>query len=121
MRLDEQSRGREARPVPRSHRERLIAGVSTAAQQELLEGERRDSNPRPPGPQPGALPTELRPPGDRESSGGVAGTEAARERGRGSPAEGPPRWPPLAATGRPAATGRSRSSPPSSLRPISAR
>ena len=25
-------------------------------------GERRDSNPRPPGPQPGALPTELRPP-----------------------------------------------------------
>ncbi len=26
------------------------------------EGERGDSNPRPPGPQPGALPTELRPP-----------------------------------------------------------
>ena len=26
------------------------------------EGERRDSNPRPPGPQPGALPAELRPP-----------------------------------------------------------
>src|SRR5687767_11473427 len=25
-------------------------------------GERRDSNPRPPGPQPGALPAELRPP-----------------------------------------------------------
>src|SRR5215218_4284929 len=32
--------------------------------QALGRGERRDSNPRPPGPQPGALPTELRPPGD---------------------------------------------------------
>src|SRR5689334_22143611 len=30
--------------------------------QGLLEGERGDSNPRPPGPQPGALPAELRPP-----------------------------------------------------------
>src|SRR5664280_2463044 len=30
----------------------------------LQQGERRDSNPRPPGPQPGALPTELRPPRD---------------------------------------------------------
>ena len=28
----------------------------------MFKGERRDSNPRPPGPQPGALPTELRPP-----------------------------------------------------------
>ena len=36
----------------------------------LREGERRDSNPRPPGPQPGALPTELRPPRDPESSSG---------------------------------------------------
>src|SRR5262249_7678763 len=27
-----------------------------------IKGERRDSNPRPPGPQPGALPAELRPP-----------------------------------------------------------
>src|SRR5215210_3532462 len=35
-----------------------------------LRGERRDSNPRPPGPQPGALPAELRPPGWRESSSG---------------------------------------------------
>ncbi len=30
--------------------------------QVFREGERRDSNPRPPRPQPGALPTELRPP-----------------------------------------------------------
>ncbi len=30
--------------------------------QVFFEGERGDSNPRPPGPQPGALPTELRPP-----------------------------------------------------------
>ena len=28
-------------------------------------GERRDLNPRPPGPQPGALPTELLPPRNR--------------------------------------------------------
>jgi hypothetical protein len=33
-----------------------LSGAST-------RGERGDSNPRPPGPQPGALPTELRPPG----------------------------------------------------------
>ncbi len=32
------------------------------------EGERGDSNPRPPGPQPGALPAELRPPCGPESS-----------------------------------------------------
>ena len=32
-------------------------------------GERRDSNPRPPGPQPGALPTELRPPRGAKCSG----------------------------------------------------
>ncbi len=31
------------------------------------EGERRDLNPRPPGPQPGALPPELRPPRDERS------------------------------------------------------
>ncbi len=34
-----------------------------------LRGERRDLNPRPPGPQPGALPTELRPPRGEQSSG----------------------------------------------------
>ena len=35
----------------------------------LVRGERGDSNPRPPGPQPGALPAELRPPGPVKSSG----------------------------------------------------
>jgi integrase len=39
-------------------------GLEPADLQALLEGERGDSNPRPPGPQPGALPTELRPPGN---------------------------------------------------------
>src|SRR5207248_5740735 len=33
-----------------------------------LKGERGDSNPRPPGPQPGALPAELRPPWSYEST-----------------------------------------------------
>ena len=33
-----------------------------------MRGERRDSNPRPPGPQPGALPAELRPPSRLQSS-----------------------------------------------------
>src|SRR6266480_3951296 len=33
----------------------------------LPEGERGDSNPRPPGPQPGALPAELRPPGTQRN------------------------------------------------------
>ena len=41
----------------------LLAGVS--------RGERRDSNPRPPGPQPGALPTELRPPSRGQFSGAL--------------------------------------------------
>src|SRR3954449_10423087 len=36
----------------------------------VFEGERRDSNQRPPGPQPGALPAELRPPGRVECSSG---------------------------------------------------
>ena len=34
---------------------------------EFVRGERRDSNPRPPGPQPGALPAELRPPSAKPS------------------------------------------------------
>ena len=37
-----------------------------------VRGERRDSNPRPPGPQPGALPAELRPPRGSQCSGPVA-------------------------------------------------
>jgi hypothetical protein len=36
-----------------------------------FEGERRDSNPRPPGPQPGALPAELRPPRCRPGARGA--------------------------------------------------
>ena len=50
--------GRRSRPLPdapRNEETPRYAGL-------LNEGERRDSNPRPPGPQPGALPTELRPP-----------------------------------------------------------
>ena len=37
-------------------------GAGRSAWCAITRGERRDSNPRPPGPQPGALPTELRPP-----------------------------------------------------------
>ena len=39
-----------------THQPRTVSGIR-------VRGERRDSNPRPPGPQPGALPAELRPPG----------------------------------------------------------
>ena len=42
--------------------DKRIRGKVRGPVQGVLEGERRDSNPRPPGPQPGALPTELRPP-----------------------------------------------------------
>src|SRR4051794_14629481 len=38
------------------------SGMAGVLQDRRSEGERRDSNPRPPGPQPGALPAELRPP-----------------------------------------------------------
>ena len=52
-----------------------------------MRGERWGSNPRPPGPQPGALPTELRPPRveDRSLASGSSGSravDAAIERGR---------------------------------------
>ncbi len=40
----------------------FLRAAVCAAWQEFVRGERRDSNPRPPGPQPGALPAELRPP-----------------------------------------------------------
>ena len=42
-------------------------------------GERRDSNPRHPGPQPGALPTELRPPSSPALRPGDSRPRAARE------------------------------------------
>src|SRR4051812_17979646 len=38
----------------------------TQPQRGFTRGERRDLNPRPPGPQPGALPAELRPPSGAE-------------------------------------------------------
>src|SRR5947209_11378418 len=48
----------------------------------LARGERWDSNPRPPGPQPGALPAELRPPrGTESNSGGGFGKARAWEYG----------------------------------------
>ena len=56
----------------------------------FVEGERRDSNPRPPGPQPGALPAELRPPGRSESRRvrptviGLWRSATSRSRGRPS-------------------------------------
>ena len=39
--------------------------VASRLSRPFVKGERGDSNPRPPGPQPGALPTELRPPETR--------------------------------------------------------
>jgi hypothetical protein len=38
------------------------SAANTPIYTDFVKGERGDSNPRPPGPQPGALPTELRPP-----------------------------------------------------------
>ncbi len=81
----------------------------------FVRGERGDSNPRPPGPQPGALPTELRPPrvrgpqfSDRAPPARGLGRSVSRaagvRRARGS------RW----------ATGRS-SAPPPHARPPAGR
>ena len=53
--------------------------AQTVVCRDFVRGERRDSNPRPPGPQPGALPAELRPPCDPESSS-VGGLVHARGR-----------------------------------------
>ena len=54
---------RDPNEVKPSMRSRTIGHrTQSSGQQGLLRGERWGSNPRPPGPQPGALPTELRPP-----------------------------------------------------------
>jgi hypothetical protein len=55
--------------VPVGDSGRLWSRAKSLLCRDSLRGERRDSNPRPPGPQPGALPTELRPPSRAESSG----------------------------------------------------
>lgn len=49
-------------------------------------GERRGSNPRPPGPQPGALPAELRPPSESQITGNGAYVAARSPRHRVGPA-----------------------------------
>ena len=49
------------------------------------EGERRDSNPRHPGPQPGALPAELRPPSGRRKAARGRGRQAARNAAASGP------------------------------------
>jgi len=59
---------------------------ATASGSGFQEGGERDSNPRPPGPQPGALPTELPPPRSRysvASSTGTGGTLRVRARSSG--------------------------------------
>src|SRR5436190_867740 len=60
-------------------RRRTRARVRPCARR-LPEGERRDLNPRPPGPQPGALPAELRPPSGTESSSGKGALPLDRNR-----------------------------------------
>src|SRR6187551_605686 len=67
--------GRCARTLWSGSSVRLAAGsISDMA----TRGERRDSNPRPPGPQPGALPTELRPPSAPRSLAARAGCSEAQ-------------------------------------------
>src|SRR5215211_6689209 len=67
-RLAPSGTGNCPRVVPRGSRGAMTLNEKGPALQALSRGERRDSNPRPPGPQPGALPTELRPPGGTEHS-----------------------------------------------------
>ncbi len=57
--------------VPRGAISTEVATAKSAHLQPLLRGERWGSNPRPPGPQPGALPTELRPPSDATGKSSV--------------------------------------------------
>src|ERR1700733_8291806 len=54
-------------PCKSTHQTSRFAGIS--------RGERWGSNPRPPGPQPGALPTELRPPRDTRCKFSVESAE----------------------------------------------
>src|SRR6266540_6846744 len=48
---------------------RLAFGVLTKRRRRVWQGGGWDSNPRPPGPQPGALPAELPPPRETQDSG----------------------------------------------------
>ncbi len=61
-------------------RRRRRSTHKTRGSRGFLKGGRRDSNPRPPGPQPGALPTELRPPSQpgQSSNGTVRRVDASR-------------------------------------------
>ena len=70
LRAIEQAEDRTGtKPVAFEPQARFSPGVRVRT----IRGERRDLNPRPPGPQPGALPAELRPPcGPESSSGGRA-------------------------------------------------
>jgi hypothetical protein len=95
--------GREWPRVESNHRSQLrrlpLCPLSYgAATARTVEGGGRDSNPRPPGPQPGALPTELPPPRahivSASSSGTVrSGELSARARAarRAPPGGGAPR------------------------------
>ena len=60
---------------------RRVARRKSAPLREISRGGGRDSNPRPPGPQPGALPTELPPPWTGQDTPARAGVSR-----RGSPA-----------------------------------
>ena len=69
-------------------------------------GERGDSNPRPPGPQPGALPTELRPPCDARAKSSVTHpVPRPADRSAFRPAQGS-RWAQARRTGRGGPPGR---------------
>ena len=57
-----------ALPPPSSVGSEKCDSASSRFRSGLAEGGGRDSNPRPPGPQPGALPTELPPPSGRQPS-----------------------------------------------------
>jgi hypothetical protein len=91
---------REGAGNPGPHYPRSTAGQGSPQPPDLrfLWGERWDSNPRHPGPQPGALPAELRPPWPRRCAGRLR--EAYRDQVTGQNRYLPAR------RGRPRATGQ---------------
>jgi hypothetical protein len=62
------------------HADSKSAALSTELRGRALRGDRWDSNPQPPGPQPGALPTELPPPRPTEDSRAPRGPFLVGER-----------------------------------------
>jgi hypothetical protein len=98
-------RDRVARRLPEPAADRLPDERNPRVSRGFLRGERPDSNRRPPGPQPGALPAELRSPRSPQCTGGRG---KVSRRSSAAPCAGWPGPRPQSAGSPPSGSGRGR-------------